>query len=115
MALGVAIWVVHRIVQQNQPSVLRLLVSGPAVPARAAGGPGRGSRGGSLAFGDPSSQDASQVGQLGFLVAEVSSPASCVCTEVRLSATYLDLFVTLLVLSPFLTKYKRQLREDIER
>lgn len=54
-------------------------------------------------------------GQLGFPVAEVSRPASRVCTEVCLSATYLDLFVTLLALSPFLTKCKRQLRGEMER
>lgn len=115
MARGVAVWGICRIVQQSQPFVLHLLgrpVSGLAVPARASGGPGCGSRSGSLAFGDPSSQDAFQVGQLGFLVADVS-PVSCVCTEVRLLATYLDLFVTLLALSPFLMQCRRQSRGEI--
>lgn len=113
MALGVAIWGVRRIVQQSQPSVLHLLgrlVLGLVVPARASGGPGCGG----LAFGDPSSQDVFWVGQLGFLVAEVSSPASCLCIEVHLSTMYPDLLVTLLTLSPFMTKYKRRLREEIQ-
>lgn len=117
MALGVATGGVRRIVQQSQPSVLHrwadwfrgwqflpgLLLVGRAVAVGAAAWPS----------GIPRARTCFGPGSWGFRWLRLAAPR--VCTEVCLSATYLDLFVTLLALSPFLTKCKRQLRGEMER